>query len=204
MKKMTVFLLVSLLTACAHLSEYDKTYDKALQAEWGSNFEESKIQYKKAYDLAISNKEHEHYISAALYGYGRMLDYTCDFDKAEEALEESLAIQTKIGYSTLPEKNTYLAKRLSELGRLNLAQKDYSEAARYLRLGLEKIKWLNVEEEDPIGYANYLKDYADALEKSGNTEQAEYQKQRIKELKSKYDKAKALNTYRYYDDVCQS
>ena len=202
MKVFAAFLLINLLTACTHLGEYSNAYDQALEAEWASNYEQSMIKYKEAYDLAIADNAHEHYISAALYGYGRMLGYTCNFNMAEEILKESLAIQTKIGYPTLPEKNTYMAKRLSELGRLNLAQKDFAEAARYFRLALEKLKWLSFEDEDPIGYANYLKDYAYALEKIGNIEQAEYQKQRINELENKYDKAKALHIYRSYNDVC--
>jgi hypothetical protein len=73
-----------------------KYYDAALKAEWAKDYELSKNMYYRSFVNARSSSASKEYISATLYGYGRMLAYTCDYAHANEALKESLSLEREV------------------------------------------------------------------------------------------------------------
>lgn len=134
----------------------DKYYDAALQAEWAKDYELSKNMYYRSFVNARSSSASKEYISATLYGYGRMLAYTCDYEHANEALKESLSIEREVSGPV----SANISKRLSELGRLSVAQGLNSVAANYFSEAIPMLEKLSILESDPVGYAQYLEFYS--------------------------------------------
>lgn len=146
----------------------DRYYQAALEAEWASNYQLSKEMYYRSFVNARSGSATDEYISATLYGYGRMLGYTCDLSGAENTIKESLAIERNV----FGPVSGNISKRLSELARLSLAQKKYREAVGYFQEAVPMLEKLGMLDSDPVGYADYLETYAAALKQTRKTEEA--------------------------------
>lgn len=176
----------------------DKYYDAALKSEWAGEFEHSKEMYCRSFVNARSGSASTEYISATLYGYGRMLGYTCDYSASDEAIKESLRLEKSVSDSVTPN----ITKRLSELGRLSLARESYSEAAEYFgdaSSGLEKLGMLKT---NPMGYALYLEDYAKALRMSGQETKSEVVLSRAQSIRNANPALTATFTPIYYEEAC--
>lgn len=183
-----------------NMKNADRYYDAALQSEWAGDFEHSKEMYYRSFVNARSGSASTEYISATLYGYGRMLGYTCDYTASNEALKESLELEKSISDTV----TSNITKRLSELGRLNLARESYAEAAAYFGEASPELERLGMLKSDPVGYALYLEDYAKALAQSGQTKQSDSILLKAKNIRNSNADVTAKFTPIYYEDVCKN
>jgi len=206
MKKSRVFCLLiamSALSACApSLNQINEQqyYQAGLRAEFARNWQLAKENYSKAYVNAKSGNAPAKEISAITYNLGRMAGYTCDYAEAERLLTESVQLEKSIGASDTGN----LTKRWSELARLNFDQQKYVESANWFSLALPELERFDVAKDDPVGFAQYLEDYAKALDRSGSSSKASEIRARALKLRSENPNAKAKFIPVYYRDICRA
>ena len=102
--------------------------------------------------------------SIMYYEYARASGATCFYDIADEYLKKSLELDKS--------SNGPIYWPLIELARLNLDQGKYAEALIYFDEVDPIFTELKAIEKDPIGYADYLDEYATALEGTGSQAKA--------------------------------
>ncbi len=113
-----------------------------------------------------------------MYSYGRMVGYTCDFPEAEKLLVEALSLE-----ETLPGPDRRnVTKRLSELARLSFDLEKFQESASYYERAIPIMDAVMLS-EDSIGYALYLNDYAQALDRIGEVRKSNEVRKRIAEIR---------------------
>lgn len=110
------------------------------------------------------------------YEYGRALGVTCHFKEAEQELTVAHDLDKKSGGVF------YLS--LTELARLNLAQKKYTEAVAYFESVLTELDPEIVSKKAPDFYVAVLDDYALALSGAGRPKNAETAAKRAAEIRA--------------------
>jgi len=132
----------------------------ASQAERAGDWPEARRQWELALmDVRLAHAN-EHDQSAVLYQYGRVLGITCDYAKAEQALQASLALEQKSGHQA--------HLRLYELALLAERQGKPQQAISYYRALLPLLESRQVAREHPQGVADVYRRYAALLTASGN------------------------------------
>lgn len=99
-------------------------------------------------------------VAALWYEYGRTSGVICEYVEAKRGLEEALKLDQS--------SNGPIFKDHIELARLHLDQNKYQEASHYYQLGITTIPKEQAINEDPIGYAEILEEYAKALKNNGD------------------------------------
>lgn len=110
------------------------------------------------------------------YEYGRSLGVTCHFKEAEQELTVAHDLDKKSGGVF------YLS--LTELARLNLAQKKYTEAVAYFESVLAELDPEIAPKKAPDFYVAVLDDYALALSGAGRPKNAETAAKRAAEIRA--------------------
>ena len=138
-------------------------YDAGLRAEASQNWPAAKEAYRRSLINARSGGRSPALVSAATYNLGRMTGYTCDYAEAEALLQEATTLEQGL---PSPDPGN-LTKRWSELARLYQDQGRDQEAAALYGRAVSELERLDVVGQDPVGFANYLDDYANALTGAG-------------------------------------
>ncbi len=201
--KILLVIQILFLAGCAgviNMKNADRYYQAALEAEWASDYEHSKNMYYRSFVNARSASASKEYISATLYGYGRMLGYTCNLPDAEAALKESLVLEREASGLV----NANISKRLSELGRLSVGQEKYNEASLYFGEAVPMLEELGMLDSDPIGYADYLVSFSGVLEKIGENEKAVKVVKKAQSIKDKNVGKKAKFVPVGYGNDCET
>lgn len=191
-----------LISGCASpINRYNaaKYYEAASRSEAIGDFPSAKEFYKRTLINARLGNAPSEAISAASYGYGRMLGYTCDFDEADNYLKQSLELEV-----SSPQPNRFnITQRLSELARVAAARNVPSEAANYFEKAIPLLEAQNIRQLDPIGYAKYLEEYASALDSAKNSTKASEIRSQASELRQSHPDVAAKFTPRNYVEVCR-
>jgi len=182
-----------------NMKSADRYYQAALEAEWASEYELSKEMYYRSFVNARSGSASDEYISATLYGYGRMLGYSCDLSGAEAAIKESLVLERSVSGPI----SGNISKRLSELARLSIAQGKYGEASGYFQEAVPMLEELGMLDSDPIGYADYLEIYSASLRQSEQIARAEELKMKAKFIRENNSGKQALFVPVNYGNGCE-
>ena len=115
------------------------------------------------------------------YEYGRALGVTCFFKEAEREFIAGNELDKNDG-----DKQTggvfYLS--LTQLGRLNLAQRKFPEAVSYFEQILGELDPVISANTVPSFYSNLLDDYASALSGAGRSEEADVAGKRAAEIRA--------------------
>lgn len=189
-----------LLGACAtsiNKVNADRYYELALQAEANRNWAEARQAYSRALVNARLGGAQVGYVSAVTYNLGRMVGYACDYDEAERLLLEALSLEEKVA----PANAANLTKRWSELARLNFDQGKYKLSADWYAKAIPELERVGVLASDPIGFARYIEDYADALDKTNDLSANAWRK-RASELRNSNPTKSANFLPTYYRDLC--
>jgi tetratricopeptide (TPR) repeat protein len=192
--------LVFVLTACVpaiNQVNADRYYELGLQAEAARNWRSARQAYSRALANAKSSGAPVAYVSAVTYNLGRMTGYTCNYDEAEQLLLDALALEEKV----LPINASNMTKRWSELGRLNYDQGKFKTAAIWYSKAIPELERLGVSSSDPIGFARFIEDHADALDKAGDSS-ATLWRERASTLRKANSSRSANFLPTYYRDVC--
>ena len=199
------FLCIALpifISGCASpINRYNaaKYYEAASRSEAISDFPSAREYYKRTLINAQLGNAPPEAISAASYGYGRMLGFTCDFEGANTHLKQSLELE-----ESSPQPNRFnISQRLSELARIAAVRNLPVEAANYFEKAIPLLEAQNIRQLDPIGYAKYLEEYASALDSAKNPTKASEIRSQASELRQSQPNASAKFTPRNYVDVCR-
>lgn len=115
----------------------------------------------------------------AMYGLGRANGFLCHFREAEQWLKKSIVMREQI-----PDSETArFSQNLFELARLYYDFKEYASAISYFERVIPMVEESGATNQDPIGYANVLEDYADALQKENRHAEAEAVSKKISGLR---------------------
>ena len=130
--------------------------------------------------IEAQKAEDRQYIAIAMYGLARANGYLCNFKKAEDWFLQSIAIR-----ETLPgSSEAYLSQNILELARLYLSAREWDKATIQFKRAIPLVEELGVETMDPIGYANVLEGYLDALVSVGDNAEAAQIRKKIEQLRN--------------------
>jgi len=132
-------------------------------------------------------------IAWAWYEYGRTSGIICDYPEAKKALEKSLELDTA--------NNGPILMDNFELARLHFDQKKYKEASTYYQSGIA-VTPKEVVDQDPIGYADILDEYGEALKQLGDTAGSEKLLAESKQLRASNPNKTALTKHTPYGKFC--
>ena len=194
-------LLAFLLTACAQdLNKHNamRYYNLALRAEQAKDYAGAKEAYRRALINARDGEAPQAGISAATYGLGRMTGYTCEYAAAERLLREALELEQTLPYP-VPGN---ISKRLSELARLTFDEGKYQDSVAFYEQALPILEKLGAPRSDPVGYASYLEDYAFAMARNGNENNAAQVRAKALAIRRANPGKEAQFVPLYYRDVC--
>ena len=110
------------------------------------------------------NPADPHALSLSLEHLGHLLRVQAQYDAAEKAYREAIAIQAARPYD--PQSRAELAQSLHGLGELLEEEGRYADAQRTLRQALEQQQWLYGAEH--VDIALTLKDLARAMDRGGD------------------------------------
>ena len=201
MKFGTVAIACCLLVGCANPINQKTAsiyYDSALEAEIRGDFAFAERQYGRALINAQIGHAPDEGVSAAMYGLGRSKAYLCKFAEAEPLLLESLTLQEKAAGPEGP----IMTKRLFELARFYSDRGRYKQSLPFFERGVPTVEKLGVEASDPMAFADALDDYANALERSGETAKARPVKVRADALRARFPDKKATYVPKRYGQGC--
>ena len=136
-----------------------------------------------------------------LYKLGRVYGNMCLPDDAEKAFTESITQYTK----AYGENSTRLFPLKLELAQHAYDVGRYEKAVTYFDQALPLGETL-YEQNDAAGYAAILKDYGDALSKTGKTEQSKATLAKVSAIESKVGAssvASAAQKYTRYPTLCK-
>lgn len=129
------------------------------------------------------------------YEYGRASGVVCEWAEAEFALNEAYRLDAASGGPA------YMAAY--ELGRMHFDRKQYAEAVKQYALVKAEFERLQVETKDPVGYADYLDEYAMALEQTGKANEAQPLRVRSGELRKTFPGKTAHTEKTPYGTQCK-
>ena len=155
-----------------------KYWDAAIAARDQGNWQLARSNWSKMIVSGNLAGVDQRNMSIAYYEYGRASGILCDWQEAESGLKKSLEIdRSNSGPVHLP---------LMELGRLNFDQGKYDQALGYFREAKPLVDSINAETRDPLGYAEFLDELAESIEKSTNDGEAAQYRERAKQLRSTF------------------
>lgn len=184
MRILIFIVLLPALASCANpinLRTAENYYVSGQTAEISKDYVLARRDYSRALLNAQLGKAQPSAISMLTYNLGRMTGYVCEYLEAEKLLLDALTQEEKI---TGPESGI-TSMRLLELARLNFDQKRFAQSIPYFQRGVANVEKLNIERDDPIGFALVLDDYATALVEAGQATESASIRARADELRRK-------------------
>jgi hypothetical protein len=204
MKLRSMMLLVCVVVAgCAtdiNMKNAQRYYNAGLQAEAARDWPAAREAYRRSLINARSGGGSPALVSAATYNLGRMTGYTCDYPAAEVQLRESLTLEQAL---PKPDRGN-ITKRWSELARLYQDEGRDQDAVVLYALAVPELEKFDLPQKDPVGFADYLDDYARSLNKTGQASAANAMLARAAELRAKNPGRPAQFRPLYFHDVCGS
>jgi tetratricopeptide (TPR) repeat protein len=157
----------SFISGCARINSptFKKYYQAGMAAERNEDYAAAKENFYRALVNARIGPLGPKETAAAAYSYGRMLGVYCDYQGAEELLQEAKRLDQ--------ETNGPVHMALVELARLKMDQGDYQAAVKYYGQAIALVDKKELIETDPAGFAVMFREYSAALSKVQRTAEAE-------------------------------
>lgn len=128
------------------------------------------------------------------YEYGRSLGVTCFFDQSERELTAAYELDKQAG------QPPYLS--LVELARLSLDQRKFAQSVDYFERALPALDSVRAASKAPMGYADVLDEYAQALAGAGNTTDSTIQVKRAAMLRAGNQSKRSITDRTPYGKFC--
>jgi len=164
------------LTGCVsplNVGEYERYTDAGLRYEHQGNYAEARRCYIRARAAAASGFMPADAESCAVYNIARMNGMLGYFDVAERQLKEALKLEEKV-YGV---DGGHASMRWFELARLYFAWGRYPDSVAAYEHAFPLADALDARKSDPVTYAACRRDFADALDKTGNSTRAKQERQ---------------------------
>lgn len=160
-----------MLTGCGRdfgTSNMARYHDAGMRAEQNRDYQTAEEQYERALVWAGTERVPQSLLSLNLYNLGRMKGHGCKFSEARELLLTSLAMEEQVSGPDSPQ----ITRRLFELARLYYDRRQYADALPYYAEAIAMLRKLKLESEDPVNFADAMREYAAALRQTGNSRAA--------------------------------
>jgi tetratricopeptide (TPR) repeat protein len=132
-------------------------------------------------------------IAGLWYEYGRTSGVICDYVESKKSLEKSLELDKA--------NNGPIIMDYFELARLHFDQKKYHDSSSYYQLGISSTP-KEIVAQDPIGYADVLDEYGEALKQNGDVINSNKVFAESKILRSENASRKSLTKRTPYGKFC--
>ncbi len=197
--RIAVVIAVTALVAsgCANpVAQYtaQKYWDGAVAAEQRGDWRGARSVWKQVIPRIQVAGATDRQVAIAFYEYGRSSGVICDWPEAERGLTEALEIDKRV--------KGPVSMSLIELARLNLAQGKYDQAREFFSQALNLFKDMDVETNDPFGYADFLEEYSTSIEKSSHPESTLQHRQRAAQLRATFPKGASHTDITPYGTQC--
>lgn len=93
---------------------------------------------------------------------------------------------------------------LYELGKMSYDRKQYTKAIEYFARVKKEFDKVQADTKDPLGYADYLEEYASALEQTDNAMEVEEHRSRAAELRKIFEGKDSHTEKTPYGTQCKS
>lgn len=178
MRFFAISLFTLFLAACVTVIPPSQGIQSGNIAFKRGDYAQAKESFSSALQLATQQNWKPH-IATAKYGLGRSLSQLCQFDEAEKYLMEAASLESEISGG----KGINLSQDYFELARFYYEYDKFDKAVPYFQKAIPLAEELRIASSDPIGYANVLEDYAIALSKAGDANQAKVIEKKIAALR---------------------
>lgn len=197
----SIGLVALVITGCAtdiNRVNASRYYEAGLGFEARKQYEQARESYWRALVNYRSAGGPPEAISAATYNVGRMTGMTCNFQLAEQFLQEALQLEEHL---PSPQPGN-ITKRLGELATISFALGKYEQSAQFYERAVPRLEQLGIIQDDPVGYALYLDGYAIALDKAGMSAKSAEIRGRANAIREQNPQRGAKFTPVYYHNVC--
>ena len=193
----SIMVCLVLISGCAHninihnAAKHAEAGDSAiLRDDWDT----ARREYAQAAVNADLGRAPARARSVMYYEYARACGVTCHYELAEEYLHKSLKLDE--------ESSGPIHFPLIELARLYLDQGKYDQAVPYFERALPVVENLGAATIDPIGFAEFLEEYAIALDMSGRPTDSSILKDRSADIRGLHPSAKSNTDRTPYGKHC--
>ncbi len=177
---------------------FAKYHETGLKAESARDYKTAEQNYEQALINARSGHAPDWVVSMTTYNLGRIKGYVCRDKDAEELLLEALKLEEKVSGS----ESGIATMRIFELARFYYDHRLYDKAIPFYKRGVEAVKNLGVESDDPIALANAIEEYSKALDSVGRSDDAKTAKQQADILRARNPGKKANFVPVRYNQSC--
>jgi tetratricopeptide (TPR) repeat protein len=193
----TTFFMASLggllcsLTSCVsplNVGEFERHTDAGLRLEHQGDYAGARLCFIRARAAAAGGFMPADAESCAVYNIARMNGMLGYFDIAEQQLKEALKLEEKV-YGV---DGGHASMRWFELARLYYAWGKYPDSVIAYEHAFELVDKLEAQNLDPITYAACRKDFADALDKTGNSPRAKQERLKAASIREAHQEPKIL------------
>ncbi len=179
------FVLSLLISSCSNsINEYTASqyYEFGIQAETADDLPLAQRNYSRAYKNAIMGNLGPKSEAYYLYEYARVTGYAGNYQESEKAFIDVLALIKKAE----GEADDLRAPALAEYSRLLHDTDQHQKAIPIYEKAVIELELLDIESDDPIGFAILLDDYAESLSAAGFSERATRTANRSARLKANH------------------
>ena len=185
------------LTSCAINEVTAHRYaNAAVSASESGDWITARENWRRAYINAKLAHMDNKALAVALYEYGRASGVVCEWEEAESSLKETY----RLGTST--DDLSYMS--VYELGRMNYDRKRYADAVEQFSKVKVFFDMTEADTKDPLGYADYLDEYAIALEQTGKPSEAQPLRSRSMELRKTFVGKNSHTEKTPYGTMCRN
>tara|TARA_R110002049_G_scaffold219404_1_gene391071 strand:+ start:59 stop:706 length:648 start_codon:yes stop_codon:yes gene_type:complete len=182
-----VLTLVIFVAGCASNSQSPQNLNWTGNEAYFKNDYVGAISWYSASLEASLKSGDKQFEAISMYGLARANGHLCNLNEAETWLVKSIEVR-----KSLPDIETAkLSQNLFELGRLYMAKREWKKANEQYSQALLLLANYDMEEIDPLGYANLLDEYQKILENTGSSELASENHAKIERLRKNYSTKQA-------------
>lgn len=184
--------LLFVFTGCVNplnVGEFERYTDAGLRLEHQGDYAGARRCYIRARAAAASGFMPADAESAAVYNIARMNGMLGYFDVAERQLKEALKLEEKV-YGV---DGGHASMRWFELARLYYAGGRYRDSVAAYEHAFRLADALDARKSDPVTYAACRKDFADALDKVGDSARAKEQREMAASIRDERPAPKILH-----------
>jgi tetratricopeptide (TPR) repeat protein len=200
MKWMFLCVLIAMLGGCATSSgEYsrDPHGRAAARANSVGDWRLAQKEWHLAIDDAIpAHATATELYAVALYEYGRASGVLCQWSEAERSLKEAVELDQKLHGPVY--MSTY------ELALLYLEQGQGAAARPYFERTDYEMLTLGADRKAPVGYAEFLDEYASALDLAASHDDADAKRSRAKQIREAFPRGHSITDRTPYGTLCGS
>jgi tetratricopeptide (TPR) repeat protein len=172
----------------------NRYWDAAIAARDAGDWRLARSNFARAIPNAELGGADSRQLAVAYYEYGRSSGVICEWSEAARGLQKALELDRSVAGP--------IHLSLVELGRMHFDKKEFELAREYFAEAYGLLEEMSAETHDPLGYAQFLVEYATSLERSGAADQATPLRARAEQLRATFPSGKSRTDRTPYGTRC--